>query len=311
MATHRELEVGSQSGIFRERTHAARLPHRGEGCDLPVRERQSAGPGRRRWAMGASEASDRPLDMVPRLPQSTVPRWFTRFTSVTWPYARCLEFMIHREYRMEEYGDDWDDKPMDDSQNDMLMWLMSEAKGVERSLEGVARRLLLINFASIHATSLASHGIPSPRDATLTLVLYRLLANSEYIEPLREEVDAVIREEGWTKAGIDKMHKMDSFLRESQRLDSLTILGSMRLTLRPLTLSNGMTIPAGVLVAIPTSATHRDEITYPNPDEFDGFRFAKVKGMQREANIKRSQRPTNTCLLDWGGTHGRHPASGL
>jgi len=188
---------------------------------------------------------------------------------------------------MEEYGDDWEDKP-----NDMLMWLMSEAKGVERSLEGVARRLLLINFASIHATSL-----------TLTLVLYRLLANSEYIEPLREEVDAVIREEGWTKAGIDKMHKMDSFLRESQRLDSLTILGSMRLTLRPLTLSNGMTIPAGVLVAIPTSATHRDEITYPNPDEFDGFRFAKVKGMQREANIKRSQRPTNTCLLDWGGTH--------
>jgi hypothetical protein len=53
--------------------------------------------------------------------------------------------------------------------------------------------------------------------------LYRLLANPEYIEPLREEVDAVIREEGWTKAGIDKMHKMDSFLKESQRLDNLTL----------------------------------------------------------------------------------------
>src|SRR5260370_6410595 len=37
-----------------------------------------------------------------------------------------------------------------------------------------------------------------------TQVLYRLLANPEYIKPLREEVDAVIREEGWTKAGIDK-----------------------------------------------------------------------------------------------------------
>ena len=43
-----------------------------------------------------------------------------------------------------------------DSQNDMLMWLMSEAKGVERSVDGVARRLLFINFASIHTTSLAS-----------------------------------------------------------------------------------------------------------------------------------------------------------
>ena len=50
----------------------------------------------------------------------------------------------------------------DDPQNDMLMWLMSEAKGVERSLEGVALRLLLINFASIHSTSLASHGLQFP-----------------------------------------------------------------------------------------------------------------------------------------------------
>ena len=49
-----------------------------------------------------------------------------------------------------------------DSQDDMLMWLMSEAKGVERSVEGVARRLLFINFASIHTTSLASDDIPSP-----------------------------------------------------------------------------------------------------------------------------------------------------
>jgi len=53
--------------------------------------------------------------------------------------------------------------------------------------------------------------------------LYRLLANPEYIEPLREEADAVIKEEGWTKAGIDKMYKIDSFLRETQRLDGLII----------------------------------------------------------------------------------------
>ncbi len=52
--------------------------------------------------------------------------------------------------------------------------------------------------------------------------MYRLLANPEYIESLRQEVDAVIREEGWTKAGIDKMHKIDSFLRETQRIDNFT-----------------------------------------------------------------------------------------
>ena len=50
---------------------------------------------------------------------------------------------------------------MGDLQNDLLMWLMTEAKGVERSLEGVARRLLFINF-SVHTTSSASDNISSP-----------------------------------------------------------------------------------------------------------------------------------------------------
>jgi hypothetical protein len=44
-----------------------------------------------------------------------------------------------------------------ESQNDMLMWLMEEAKGVERSLEGLARRLLTVNFAGIHSTSLVTN----------------------------------------------------------------------------------------------------------------------------------------------------------
>ena len=41
------------------------------------------------------------------------------------------------------------------------MWLMSEAKGVEKSVDGLARRLLLVNFAAIHSTSLASNNISS------------------------------------------------------------------------------------------------------------------------------------------------------
>ena len=72
--------------------------------------------------------------------------------------------------RMEEFGEDWDEKPvrlstlLNDSviiiaraQNDMLMWLMIEAKGVEKSLESLARRLLIINFSVINATSLVSN----------------------------------------------------------------------------------------------------------------------------------------------------------
>ena len=78
-----------------------------------------------------------------------------------------IEPMVKERFaKMDELGDKWEDAPVRDSvpvkvfvvhevdeQNDMLMWLMREAKGVERSLEGLARRLLLINFAAIHTTS--------------------------------------------------------------------------------------------------------------------------------------------------------------
>ena len=41
------------------------------------------------------------------------------------------------------------------------------------------------------------------------------------MEPLREEVESIIAEEGWSKASIGKMRKLDSFLKESQRLNGV------------------------------------------------------------------------------------------
>ncbi|KAF8463177.1 cytochrome P450 [Russula ochroleuca] len=206
--------------------------------------------------------SGRIISLFPKPLKLIVSRMLSNLPSQIQQEIEFIKPMVEERFaKMEEYGEDWDDKP-----NDMLMWLMSEAKGVERSPEGLARRLLGINLAAIHSTSL-----------TLVQVLYRLLANPEYIGPIREEVDAVITAEGWTKAGMDKMHKIDSFLRESQRVDGFTLLTMSRLALRPFTFSNGVTIPAGTIVSIPASDTHRDERIYPNAVEFDGFRFAKLR----------------------------------
>ena len=78
-----------------------------------------------------------------------------------------------------------------------------------------------------------------------------------------------------------------------------------RLALRPLKLSNGMTIPAGTFAAVPASATHRDDMTYPNPDEFDGFRFAKLRENDGETTTSRYQAvSTSTEHVAFG--LGRH-----
>jgi len=71
--------------------------------------------------------------------------------------------------KMEEYGEDWDDQPVcqpivfdipliygTETQNDVLMGLMNKAKGVERSLGTLARRLLLANLVAVDTTSQAS-----------------------------------------------------------------------------------------------------------------------------------------------------------
>jgi len=36
-------------------------------------------------------------------------------------------------------------------------------------------------------------------------------------------------------------------------------------------------VPAGTEIAIPSSAVHRDERIFTNPDVFDGFRFEKLR----------------------------------
>ncbi|KAH9975528.1 cytochrome P450 [Lactifluus volemus] len=177
------------------------------------------------------------LNMFPKPLRPIVSRMLSNLPSQIRQETEYIRPMVEERFaKMKEFGEDWDDKP-----NDMLMWLMSEAKGVERSLDGLARRLLIVNFASIHTTSL-----------TLVQVLYHLLSHPECIQPLREEVEAVVAEDGWTKAGMDKMYKIDSFIRETQRLDGISI---------------------GVLVAVPSGVAHRDEEVYTNVTNLRAFGF--------------------------------------
>ena len=58
---------------------------------------------------------------------------------------------------------------------------------------------------------------------SFTTAFSYLLSNPEYIEPLRHDVEIAVAKEGWTKAGMDKMFKIDSFLRESQRISGAGI----------------------------------------------------------------------------------------
>ena len=52
---------------------------------------------------------------------------------------------------------------------------------------------------------------------TLSDALYHLASRPEFLVPLREEVEWVVAKDGWSKASMQKMRKVDSFLRETLR----------------------------------------------------------------------------------------------
>ncbi|KAJ6498408.1 cytochrome P450 [Mycena vitilis] len=163
----------------------------------------------------------------------------------------------------EELGPDWEGKP-----NDLISWLLEIAQGEERTAEDLILRILGTNMAAIHTSSMA-----------FTHAIFDLTTYPEYLLPMREEAERVIAAEGWTKAALNSMVKIDSFLRESQRLNLNGPLVMQRRVLSPegFRFSNGTVLPQGSFLSIAARPVHYDGSNYENPMAFDGFRFARER----------------------------------
>ncbi|KAL0949751.1 hypothetical protein HGRIS_009789 [Hohenbuehelia grisea] len=191
----------------------------------------------------------------------------------------------------EEYGADRADRPID-----LISLLMDNAPEEERTLRLYIMRVLLVNFAAIHTTSY-----------NFTHALFYLAAKPEYVQPLREEVENIIAEEGWTKTAVEKMRKVDSFIREASRIIGIGAFSMDRTVVNPngFTFSNGTKLPQGAVMAVASYAIHHDEDKYAGPEEFDGFRFSKTDD---DESVKHQLVNTETDFLVFG--HGLHACPG-
>ncbi|KAI0354621.1 cytochrome P450 [Trametes cingulata] len=207
--------------------------------------------------------------------------------------AKLLKPIIDERRRcMKEYGDDWSDKP-----NDMLQWVMEEAIARNKgSDELIVQRILLVNFAAIHTSS-----------NSITHAIYHLADHPEYIQPLRDEIEPIIKEEGWTKTAMGKMWKLDSFLKESQRFNGINIISVMRKGEKDITLSNGTFIPRGTLIAAAALPMHRDNEVYENADVFNPFRFSRMREAEGEGT---KHQFVNTSVEYVAFGHGKHACPG-
>ena len=92
--------------------------------------------------------------------------------------------------------------------SDMLQWLTDLVEPRHKNTEDLSELQLFASVASIHTTSLS-----------FLNVLYDLAAHQECVQPIREEIEAVISANNGMidSAALRKMTKTDSFFKESTR----------------------------------------------------------------------------------------------
>ncbi|KAI1500518.1 cytochrome P450 [Biscogniauxia marginata] len=159
--------------------------------------------------------------------------------------------------------------------NDMFQWMVDSASGADRNPEVLVRKMLFLTLAAIHTSTMS-----------VTHALLDLCTYPEYVEPLRGEIHEIVGTHGWTLASINKLKLLDSFLKESQRVNHPGLLSFNRRVMKSLQLSDGTEIPSGSFICMATNSIAHDPENYPNPNQFDGFRFYKKRlSSQMDANL--------------------------
>jgi hypothetical protein len=94
----------------------------------------------------------------------------------------------------------------------MIHWILDRMRDISNAdAVSLGKEQMLVAFAAVHTTSMA-----------ISQAIFDLAAHPEYASELRDEIEAVIREDGYTdgmlrKASVPKLKKLDSFIKESQR----------------------------------------------------------------------------------------------
>ncbi|OTB06304.1 hypothetical protein M426DRAFT_115142 [Hypoxylon sp. CI-4A] len=183
---------------------------------------------------------------------------------------------------------------------DLLAWMQDAAVDEETDPRFIAGILLKISFAAIHTTASAN-----------SQLIFDLCAHPDLIPLVREEFDRVANENGKiSKKGFFEMHIMDSIMKESQRFNPLLLITFERIITEDWRLSDGFVIPAHTTIGVPAQAISMDPKLYPEPETFDGLRFAKLRKATDDPAIKGKAQfaAANPQSMPFG--YGRHACPG-
>ncbi|KAI1381213.1 cytochrome P450 [Hypoxylon crocopeplum] len=149
-------------------------------------------------------------------------------------------------------------------QNDCIEWIMDHSPrhkpwGVTR----IVHELIAVWFGSVHIAS-----------TTACAAIFDICDHPEFVEILRQEINHTGWEE-FDKAGGQILPLMDSFMKESARLNPIESVSSRRKVLRPFMFSDGTLVQPGDWICSAPKGMNRNPNTWSKADEFYIFRFVK------------------------------------
>ncbi|KAJ0316082.1 hypothetical protein Brms1b_005738 [Colletotrichum noveboracense] len=178
--------------------------------------------------------------------------------------------------------------------NDCLEWC-EEAS--EEPIADPAVPMLGLSFAAIHTTA-----------DVVTQSMIDLARNPEYFDVLRKELGDVIRTDGWNKMGLYKMKVLDSFLKEVQRINPISMAAMHREATKPVTLSNGLELPVGARITVSCQQMWSSQV-YPDPQRFDAYRYLRLRERLGAGNDGAAHF-VSTSPEHLGFGHGQHACPG-
>ncbi|KAG5800964.1 hypothetical protein H9Q69_000091 [Fusarium xylarioides] len=148
--------------------------------------------------------------------------------------------------------------------------------------------------------------------STVTQCLMDLATHPDYAAELLEELHTTVKKNNGVidKRVLTDLWKLDSFIKETQRLNppDLNAASFQRKALSSVTLSNGLRIPKGARIVLPTGAINMNRELFQDPETFDGFRSYKIRMASEEARNTSQMVTVGKKDLTWG--YGRHACPG-
>lgn len=208
------------------------------------------------------------------------------------------------------------DEPMDHFQ--LMLRHAQQYEPQELNIKDMTCRVAVSALGAYHQTALA-----------ISNILFNLVdSDKEHntISLIREEVHQVLaKNDGkWTRVSIAQMWKIDSICRETMRFQSFGGRSLLRQVVAKegIVTEDGIRLPPGALVSIPSWAGQTDADIFPEPFKFDPFRYSRPREVATTSasgseKLEEQEKPsiapqtfvsTGVNYLPFG--HGKHACPG-